>query len=131
MPMLGDLLGRAREGAGSFQLWLKVANPDLAAQVEQAASAEAITPTSYIRAAVSDFGRFASEEDWATLTSTLKSAEDPGTACLLAMVDWRLTASACPEHSHQNHSQEGAVHERSDTRSAREGPPQPSAEKHY
>ena len=116
MPMLGDLLAAARDGAGNFQPWLKVTNPDLATTVEAAASAEAMTPTSYVRTAVSDFARFASEEDWATLTSTLKSSEDPGTACLVAMVDWRLTAKACPEHSHQH--QRGAADERSDPRSA-------------
>lgn len=102
MPMLGDLLGAARDRAGNFQSWLAVADSRLAAAVEVAASAQAMTPTSYIRAAVSDFARFASEEDWATLTSTLKRTEDPGTACLLAMVDWRLTATACSNHSHQH-----------------------------
>ena len=109
MPMLGDLLAAARDGAGSFQPWLEVANPDMAAAVELAASAEVMSPTSYVRAAISDFARFASEEDWATLTSTLKRTEDPGAACLLAMVDWRLTTTACPEHSHQHHPQEGAA----------------------
>jgi hypothetical protein len=118
MPMLGDLLAAARDGAGSFQPWLAVANPDLAAAVEAAASAETLTPTSYVRAAIADFARFASEEDWATLTSTLKRTDDPGTACLVAMVDWRLNARACPEHTHQHHSQEGAADDRSDQRSA-------------
>jgi hypothetical protein len=102
MAMLGDLLAAARDGAGSFQPWLKATDPDLASRVEAAAGAESITPTAYIRGAVSDFARFAGEEDWATLTSTLKRTEDPGTACLLAMVDWRLTAKACKEHSHQH-----------------------------
>lgn len=118
MPMLGDLLAAARDGAGDFQPWLKVTNPELAAAVEAAASAEALTPTSYVRTAISDFARFASEEDWATLTSTLKRTEDPGTACLIAMVDWRLTAKACQQHSHKHHSQEGAANDRSDQRSA-------------
>jgi hypothetical protein len=118
MAMLGDLLAAARDQAGNFQPWLKAANPELAAAVEAAANAEALTPISYIRAAVSDFSRFASEEDWATLTSTLKRADDPGTACLVAMVDWRLTAKACQRHSHQPYSKGGATHERSDERSA-------------
>ncbi len=118
MPMLGDLLAAARDGAGDFQPWLKVTNPELAAAVEAAASAEALTPTSYVRTAISDFARFASEEDWATLTSKLKRTEDPGTACLIAMVDWRLTAKACQQHSHKHHSQEGAANDRSDQRSA-------------
>jgi hypothetical protein len=113
MPMLGDLLAAARDGAGNFQPWLKVANPELAAAIEAAAATEAMTPTSYVRAAISDFARFASEEDWATLTSTLKRTEDPGTACLVAMVDWRLTVRACTQHSHHHHSEGGAADERS------------------
>lgn len=111
MAMLGDLLAGARDGAGSFQPWLEVANPQLAAAVEEAARAEAMTPTSYVRAAVADFARFAGEEDWATLTSTLKRTEDPGTACLVAMVDWRLTARACTRHSHHHPSEGGAADE--------------------
>jgi hypothetical protein len=113
MAMLGDLLAAARDGAGSFQPWLRTDNPELADRVEAAAGAESITPTAYIRGAISDFARFASEEDWATLTSTLKRTEDPGAACLLAMVDWRLTAKACEEHSHQHHPHEGTADERS------------------
>ena len=103
MVMLGDLLAAARDGSDSFQPWLKARDPELASRVEAAASAESISPTAYIRGAVADFARFAAEADWATLTSTLKRTEDPGTACLLAMVDWRLTAKACQEHSHRRH----------------------------
>lgn len=117
MPMLGDLLAAARDGAGSFLPWLRLADARLASVVEDAARVESMTPTSYVRAAISDFTRFASEEDWATLTSNLKRTDDPGTACLLAMVDWRLNANACAEHSHQNYSKGGAD-ERSEQRSA-------------
>ena len=102
MAVLGDLLASARDRSGTFQQWLESAEPELASAVEDAAATEAMTPTSYVRAAIADFSRFASEEDWVTLTSTLKRSGDPGTACLLAMVDWRLTAKACPEHSHQH-----------------------------
>jgi len=102
MAMLGDLLAAARDGAGTFQPWLRADNPELAGRVEAAAVAESTTTTGYIRLAIADFARFASEEDWATLTSTLKRTEDPGAACLLAMVDWRLTAKACSEHSHDH-----------------------------
>ena len=112
MAMLGDILAAARDGAGKFQPWLKNVNPQLAHAVDQAAHAEALTATSYVRAALSDFARFASEEDWATLTSTLKRTEDPGTACLIAMVEWRLTARTCAEHSH--HHQEEAANDGSD-----------------
>lgn len=104
MVMLGDLLAAARDGAGQFMPWLRGADPDLAARVDAAAGAEAMTPVSYVRAAVADFARLASEEDWATLVSEMKRTEDPGTACLVAMVDWRLTVRACEAHSHGQHA---------------------------
>lgn len=116
MPMLGDILAAARDGAGQLQAWLNIVDHQLAGRVETAAADQAMTPTSYVRAAMADFSRFASEEDWATLTSTVKRTDDPGTACLLAMIDWRLTTRACAQHSH-DHETQGAGNDRSDQRS--------------
>lgn len=99
MPMLGDLLAAARQSSGSFQTWIKHSDPTLAAEVEQAAEAQGMTPTGYVRAAISDFNRFAAEEDWATLISSLRDSDDPGTVCVLAMVHWRLTVGGCAQHS--------------------------------
>ena len=99
MPMLGDLLAAARNASGSFEAWLESTDPGLAAQVQRAADGQTITVTSFIRAAISEFNRFAAEEDWATLVSSLRDTDDPGTACLLAMVHWRLTVRGCQEHS--------------------------------
>ncbi len=110
MPMLGDLLASARESAGSFQQWLKLSDPEMADRVEAAAEAEHISSTGFVRMALADFARLASEEDWATLTSDLKRSDDPGTVCLLAMVDWRLTARACAHHSHDQTRLEGEPH---------------------
>ncbi|MFC7538076.1 hypothetical protein ACFQPG_12000 [Sphingomonas sp. GCM10030256] len=107
MPMLGDLLAAARQRTGSFTAWLQAADPGLAAQVDVAAGSESITSIGYIRAAVADFSRFAPEEDWATLTSSLRDSDDPGTVCLLAMVHWRLTAKGCEAHSHRHHHAPG------------------------
>jgi hypothetical protein len=97
--ILGDLLGAARSAASSFQAWLRASDPDLADAVAAAATREGLTPAGFVRVAVSDFSRFAAEEDWATLISSLRDSEDPGTICLLAMVHWRLTASGCRDHS--------------------------------
>jgi len=110
MVMLGDLLASARNSAGGFHAWLKVEDPALAAQVEHAAAGENCSASSYVRGAVSDFARFAAEEDWATLTSSMRDSPEPGTVCLLAMVHWRLTAKACHAHSHHHH-QPGASDE--------------------
>ncbi|GAA4720791.1 hypothetical protein H9L13_09485 [Sphingomonas lutea] len=97
--MLGDLLAAARTSSSGFQAWLERSDAALAADVKSAARQQGMTPTGYVRAAIADFNRFAAEEDWATLTSSLKDSDDPGTVCLLAMVHWRLTARGCAEHS--------------------------------
>ena len=99
MPMLGDILGAARTASAGFQAWLDRSNPEVAGAVKRAADTHRITPTGYVRMAIADFNRFASEEDWATLTSSLKNTDDPGTTCLLAMAHWRLNVRGCSEHS--------------------------------
>ena len=99
MPLLGDMLAQARNSSGSFQAWLERSDPALADDVKAAAAQQRMTPTGFVRMAMSDFNRFASEEDWATLTSSLKNTDDPGTTCLLAMLHWRLTVRGCSEHS--------------------------------
>jgi hypothetical protein len=96
MPMLGDLLTAARRSSGEFVRWLKAADPEMAAQVAEAAARWGVSETSFVRTAMADFSRFASEEDWATLTSHLKNADDPGTACLLGMTHWRLAQTVRP-----------------------------------
>lgn len=97
--MMGDLLGTARDGSADFPAWLAATDPDLLRAVEAAAAHEGLGPTSFVRAAVADFSRLAEEEDWATLISSLRDSEDPGTLCLTAMVHWRLTAPVCAAHS--------------------------------
>lgn len=99
MPMLGDLLAAARETSGTFETWLERSDPELAAEVAAAAAAQGRTATGFVRSAIAEFGRFAAEEDWATLTSSLRDSDDPGTVCLLAMVHWRLTVRGCGAHS--------------------------------
>jgi hypothetical protein len=100
MPMLGDLLAAARDSTSGFHGWLLKSDPALAARVSRAANEAGISSSAYVRSAVSEFARFASEEDWATLTSSLRDSDDPGTICLLAMTHWRLTVKACGTHSH-------------------------------
>jgi hypothetical protein len=99
MPMLGDLLVAARESSGRFEAWVAEADPGLAGHLRAAAHGEGLSPTGFVRAAVADFSRFASEEDWATLVSGIRDSADPGTTCLMAMVDWRLTAPRCGDHA--------------------------------
>ena len=111
MAMLGDLLAAAKREAGAFHRWVAARDSELAGRIEQAAAASGMSTAGWTRAAVADFARFASEEDWATLTSSLRDSEDPGSICLLAMAHWRLSVTSCAHHSH-SHSPEGAAHER-------------------
>lgn len=108
MAMLGDLLGMARDASGGFEAWLMRSDPRLAERVRQAAARQGATATGFVRGAIADFNRFASDEDWATLTSSLRATDDPGTICLLAMVHWRLTAPGCQEHSQPRKRQDQA-----------------------
>jgi hypothetical protein len=117
MTTLGDILGAARRSAREFQAWLVNFDPEFARRVAETAEQTGQSSTGYVRTAIADFSRFASEEDWATLVSTMRDSADPGTDCLLAMVDWRLTATGCEAHSHASgeHADvhKGAANERS------------------
>lgn len=116
--MLGDLLAAARASAGSFQAWLEASDPEFASEVSNAAAREGLTPAGFVRSAVADFSRLASEGDWASLVSSLRDSGDPGTVCLLAMVHWRLTVRGCSDHSFAGVPDDGGRNERLKARSA-------------
>lgn len=99
MLTLGDLLGAARRSAGAFQAWIEAADPALAEEVRLAAARGGESPAAFARAAIADFTRFADEETWASLTSRLHRADDPGLACLGTMVRWRLSVGGCESHT--------------------------------
>src|SRR5690554_6765563 len=92
MPMLGDVMAEARRSSGAFRSWLGAAMPELMAEVEAAAERAGEGAAEYVRGALAAFSQVASEEDWASLTSRMRDSEEPGTACLLTMVQWRLAA---------------------------------------
>ena len=98
MLTLGDMLGVAKRSATGFQQWMEAADPDFAAEVRMAAERSETSPAGLARMAVADFSRYADEEAWAQLTRILRDSEDPGAACLAAMVRWRL-AHGCSSHS--------------------------------
>lgn len=100
MPMLGDILAAARGASAGFEGWLAASDPDFAGEIAEAAAQAGLSVPALARIVVHDFATHASEEDWATLMSSLRDSEDPGTICLLGMLHWRLTAPACLAHSH-------------------------------
>ena len=97
MATLGDLLAAARRSSGGLVEHLHAADRDRMTELSDAAARAGETETAWARGAVAGFERLASEEDWATLTSRLRDSDDPGTECLVAMVDWRLRRERLPE----------------------------------
>lgn len=115
MATLGDMLGAARRCTGQLEEWLGATDPQVMADLEEAAEGSGMTVTSYARMAVADFSRLAEEEHWSTLISEVRDANDPGRACLAGMIQWRMAAPACSVHSHSHaHSlhlhNEGTAH---------------------
>jgi hypothetical protein len=98
MPTLGDMLSAAKHSATDFQQWMEVADPGFAAEARAAAERSRTSLAGFARIAVADFSRYADEEAWVQLTGILRNSEDPGFACLAAMVRWRL-AQGCSSHS--------------------------------
>jgi hypothetical protein len=93
MPTLGDLLAAARRSSGAIEAWLLTQDPATATHVRQAAAEDGLSTSVFVRVAIADFARFAPEEEWANLTSRLRDSDDPGLACLVAMLRWRMAAT--------------------------------------
>jgi len=91
--MLGDILSLARRSGVSLETWLSAVDPLLLARIHLAAENAQTDIGGFLNIAVADFTEHASEEDWATLTSRLRDADDPGRACVLTMINWRFAAS--------------------------------------
>lgn len=88
--MLGELLVAARRSSDDFLCWLDGAEAELAASLREAAERADEHPATYLRVCVGSFTNEASEEDWATLSSRLRDAEDPAMTCLDVMARWRI-----------------------------------------
>ena len=97
--MLGDILREARAAAA-------VLETELRERIEAAGHA----PGAFARAAVMSFERQASEEDWASLMSAIRSAPDPGKACLETMVRWQFQRTpARSDNAHKKDTDEHAA----------------------
>jgi len=97
---LGEVLSAARKSGDGMKDWLASAEPEIWAALGEAAEAEGIDHAAYARIAVVDFSNRAPEEDWATLMGRIRDARDPGQACLLSMITWRLANAdrKCDHH---------------------------------
>lgn len=92
--MLGEMLAAARDSGADLEDWLGRSDPALREELAAAAEREGVSPAGYVRQAVADFSARASGDDWASLTSRMHDAPNPGRACLVVMLRWRLRQSA-------------------------------------
>jgi hypothetical protein len=90
---MGDIMAAARRSAAGVEGWLRKTDRGLATRLAGAAAAEGESVAAFVRIAVADFSRHASEDDWATLLSRLRDDPEPGTTCLVTMLRWRLDAA--------------------------------------
>ena len=88
--MLGEVLTAARKSGDGIKEWLAPAEPGIWAALGKVAEAEGMDHAAYAQMAVADFSNRAPEEDWATMMSRIRDAQDPGQACLLSMITWRM-----------------------------------------
>ena len=88
--LLGEVLTAARKSGDGIKDWLAHIEPEIWTAMGKAAEADGIDHATYARFAVADFSKSASEDDWATMMGQIGKAQDPGQACLLSMITWRL-----------------------------------------
>jgi len=92
MLMLGDILALARRSAADLD---RVALPEaLIARAKEAAERDELSPQGFVRAAVGEFSRNAHPDEWTQLMTRLRDCDDPGVACLEAMIERRLARIA-------------------------------------
>ncbi len=86
---LGDFLGDTGV-AERLAPWLAVADADLAARLEAAATAVGQTVPDFARATMAAFVAEADDERWTNLVSAARDATDPALACLAAVLRSKL-----------------------------------------
>jgi hypothetical protein len=100
--LLGALIRNLEDETTAMETLVSLGDLALLTEVETAAAREALTPGAFASRAVAHFANTASDDDWVSLVGKLGRTDDPGSACLAAMLAFALTprqASACG-HSH-------------------------------
>lgn len=108
MAMLGQLLATASDPQ-ALARWLED-SPGLARLVDEARGGADAAPALVVRRAVAGFSEAASEEDWAQLMTRIRQADDPGRACLQAMLGWQVACDRQARAHAQGHHTLGDHH---------------------
>lgn len=97
--MMGDLLAGAANASVDMEAFVARCDPDLCTAVQKAMAGSGLSFAAIGRAAVADFSRFASGEDWSALLRSVRDTDDPAAACLTGMVRWHLDRTPTPTRS--------------------------------
>ena len=94
-PTLGDMLALARARSAEFARWLEAGDPATHARlVAHVAAGGSLLAD--VRAAIAAFAADAGEEDWASLLSAARAADDPGRAVIGLMLRWWMREGGAP-----------------------------------
>ena len=93
--MLGDLLAAARGSAAVLERWLGARDDDVLDQCLASAQEDGQSLNRWLAGSVAWFERYASSDDWASLTSRMMDSDAPGQDCLMAIIDQRLAHRTC------------------------------------
>ena len=97
---LGDIIRSFSEDAAASEALLGCSDIVLFARVGDAANRYEETVGEYASGAVRRFANLAESEDWLGLMNVVERTDDPGTGCLVYMVNWSLKKDDAPEPAH-------------------------------
>jgi hypothetical protein len=86
---LGELLA-GEAASADLTAWLAAQDKSLISCIEREAGLRRESVAQFLRIAASDFFAEADQEDWTSLMSAMRDAEDPGAACVARVVAFRL-----------------------------------------
>lgn len=94
---LGHIIRSLSNEAEAGEILMLCNDLVLVTRVAQAADLFDERIDEYAAGAVRRFANLAGNEDWLGLMNVLERATDPGTGCLVFMVDWSLRNDETPE----------------------------------
>jgi hypothetical protein len=100
--LLGDVIARLEDETVATETLVGLNDLVLLARVEQASTAEDMTPGEYASQAVRVFSNAATDEDWVSLIGVMGQTTEPGLVCLKKMIEFALkpkvTSNGCGHH---------------------------------
>lgn len=98
--LLGTLIRDLEDETRAMETLVALGDLPLLAQVETAAARDGLTPGAFAAQAVAIFANSAGDDEWVSLVGKIGRAEDPGAACLSAMIAFALRPAAAAGCGH-------------------------------